>query len=61
MKKPIEVRIKRTMRNLKESLAKENYLNAVFYVTLLSLEIQEAHGEQRGMNDKRSRKITGSS
>jgi hypothetical protein len=48
MKKPVKLRIKRTMRNLKESLAKENYLNAVFYVTLLSLEIQKAHGEQRG-------------
>lgn len=48
MKESIEKKIKRTMRNLKESLNKKNYLNAVFYVTILSLEIQKAHGEQRG-------------
>ena len=35
------------MRRLKEALDKENYLNAVYEVTLLSLEIQEAHAEQR--------------
>ena len=43
----VKKRIKRTMQRLKEDLDKGNYINGIFHVTLLSLEIQEAFGEQR--------------
>ena len=46
-KEPVKKRIKRTMRRLKDCLDKGSYINAIYYVTLLSLEIQEAFGEQR--------------
>jgi hypothetical protein len=39
--------VKRLMKKLEECIAKNQWLNATYYCTLLSLNIQKKHGTQR--------------